>query len=190
MSTGYQGEWPSDARRQSVPPAPYAAADQPPTYHQTPYGPGYPGGEQRTPPPKKKSRKKLWITLGILAVLIAGCGAAVIGAVGKAANDVEQSVQDTTPGDGAMADVTLTKFTRDEHGYGVATLTIKNSTDTVQNYLVTVAVENKAGDQLSTLNGAVESLAPGQTTVTKAQGLDEVPAGATAKVVEVTRVGS
>lgn len=176
----------------SVPPAPYQSADYP---GQQPH-PQQPWPNTQTTTeaakPARKSHRKLWIGLAVAALLgFGGCAVAVAAGGEAVNNEIQKSVQqDTTPGDGAMADVKLTKFSRDEFGYGVAKVTIKNSTDKVQNYIVTVAVENKAGDQLATIDAVVQSLQPGQTTVTTGQGLDEVPAGSTARVVEVLRTAS
>jgi hypothetical protein len=70
----------------------------------------------------------------------------------------------------AMSDVSVTGCGNDGTAFSSATVKITNSTDRVQSYLVTVSLNDAAGNRLGEANGASNSVAPGQSATTKLLG--------------------
>ena len=96
--------------------------------------------------------------------------AIVLAAVGSAANQVSKDLQSVpapfpaAPTTGAEKDVTVTECSG-QGQFGMATVKVRvtNPTDRVQSYLVTVSVNDAAGNRLAEANSAVNSVAPGQS---------------------------
>lgn len=59
--------------------------------------------------------------------------------------------------------ITVTSCSEDEYGLIHGNVTIVNKHDTVQSYLITLSANDTAGTRVAELNGAANSVAPGQT---------------------------
>ncbi len=91
----------------------------------------------------------------------------------------------------AMNDVSVAKCGGSEGPLGLSNVAVRitNSTDRVQSYLVTVSVNDAAGNRLGEANGASNSVAPGQSATAELLGVGaDGVAGCT--VANVTRLPS
>lgn len=84
---------------------------------------------------------------------------------GSAAGPLTGSSLSAPATSAAMSDVSVTECGGSDGPLGMSNVAVKitNSTDRVQSYLVTVSVNDAAGNRLGEANGASNSVAPGQS---------------------------
>jgi len=80
---------------------------------------------------------------------------------------VPASLADTS----ATTDIAINDCgTTNDLGWAVVRVRVYNSTNEPASYMITVSENDSRGDRLGEANGAVNSLAPGQTTMTELMG--------------------
>lgn len=113
------------------------------------------------PAPKAK-RRWPWIVGGTVAVLFV-IGIATSHGSHSAAPEMPHGVLASGELDG-LHDVTIAQCTPSGlAGMAQVTTKVTNHTTTVQSYMITVSLNDPAGNRVSEANGATNSLAPGQT---------------------------
>jgi len=137
-----------------------------------------------------KAFGKILVGLGLVWVL-ASCAAPASDAGPPAgAGTGAQTTQGGSSGMKFSEDVALGACKpQDATNWLIADLTITNHSSKASNYMVTVAFEDKAGNQLGTGIASADHLEPGQSKPTQALSTTEAPAGAefTCKVADITR---
>ncbi|MEL5955836.1 FxLYD domain-containing protein [Streptomyces sp. CLV115] len=200
----------------SYPPQP---GQQPQQWQQPGQYPPQPGPGWGAPMPPKKSKTGLIVTLSVIGglVLLGGCGAVVVGlaSVGTTTEnsatghspaakepgkgvpaEAEKPAEKKKPAEkpedkGPEGDVKITGCeVNSSTTWPAADVEIVNHSDEKANYIVSVEFVNAKGDRLGEGMAATNNLAPGQKSVTKAQGLDATSGKVTCKVTDVSRYPS
>jgi hypothetical protein len=138
-----------------------------------------------TAPPRKR-RRWPWIVGGTLAVLV------VIGIAAPAtpttSTPAGSSVSALPVLDNAAGDVTISQCTPSGAlGMAQVTTQVHNSTTSAQSYMITVSLNDAAGNRVAEANGAVNSLAPGQSAHVDLLGA-QAPGATACTVASVTRI--
>ena len=113
------------------------------------------------------------VGLGVVGVLfailmVAGMNA-VVGSSTTSVGSLPAPVGVTA--DVAMRDVTVSQCNgSDRFGLAKVTVRVTNNTDRVQSYLITVSVNDATGNRLDEVNGASNSVAPGQSATAELVG--------------------
>jgi hypothetical protein len=135
-------------------------------------------------PAPQRRRRWPWIVSGVLAVLIV---------IGLAAPSTPSSPGASLPATSAIlgdatADVAITTC-NPSGAMGIAQVTAKvtNSTATAESYLITVSLNDPAGNRVSEANGAVNALTPGQSATVELLG-GTASGSTTCTVASVTRI--
>lgn len=130
------------------------------------------------------------LALAALTLLLTGCAVETDDSPGSSVQEGGGPTADAPAGGGdAGSDVTVTGCNRGEFGLITAVLSVMNSQDTPQSYLVTVSADGPDGVRVAELNAAANSIQPGQTASVEAVGsvTGEAPEGLTCTVVNVNR---
>lgn len=162
-----------------------------------------PSGYGYYPPPLPQKRPKWpWLILGPVAfffVIAIATGDGDTPATSSGAQRSPVAVQDDAPGAFGIVptnadvegDVKVTKCDMSGNAIGMADIEVRitNSTSRVQSYLVTVSVNDAAGNRLTEANGASNSVRPGQAATAELLA-SAVDGAASCAVANVTRIPS
>lgn len=132
-----------------------------------------PGPEGHAPgywPPQapKKSRKGLWITLAIVAVLIVGCAIgsfALLGAGAKSVNDTVKTIQASEEASASArnSDVKITACNLGAGGLATVKFTITNHSKIAQDYAPQFNITDNDGNVYGQTADIVNALPAGKT---------------------------
>jgi hypothetical protein len=167
--------------------------------HQQPQPPP-PGYGHYPPPPPQKTRKWPWVVLAVVAFfVVVGIASgdsetpASLGTQGSpvAVQDEAPSIFGALPSNNAEGDVKVTKCDTGGDAIGMADIEVRitNSTNRTQSYMVTVSVNDAAGNRLTEANGASNSVSPGQAATAELLA-SAVDGAASCAVANVSRFPS
>lgn len=128
-----------------------------------------PGPAQTPPgPPRTKNSTILWICAGLVGglLLMGGFVAALSNATSTSGGGADPDTQ-TAAADVSKPDCSHPSGSRQY----IATMTVKNSTDRVHDYTITVAFLGGGGSQITTATARVADLKPGQSASAEAVGV-------------------
>lgn len=183
--------------------------DQPPAYN---VGAPPQAAYYQPPPRKTKRRVALWVPFAtgigglVLGAAVGGAGkndtttsgpavgaattVVTASAVGPAGNAPATSKPAPPANTGAMADVTLGKFTVDSIGVVHVPVTIVNHSSKTSNYLAEFEVDNAAGVKIGDGFASTDNLAPGQKAQLEGMATASQDGATAVKLTQVTRYAS